>query len=222
MRRNLINALLVTVCLIGVASIAGAATVNCTSPSITNVATSLGPGDNVCDVPPDLNILFSNFLVSPTSATVGIDSVDTAVVGNQVQLGLQLSGLPSSGNFDIIVTYEVTGGIDGIDLGFTSSGPGNVMLTELACTGQPNSTGCTGTQLANINATSTGSLATASATFATTQTVYIQKDIQFNNGGTLSVVENSVMVPVPEPVTLLLVGGALCGIALIRRRSARS
>src|ERR1700730_939584 len=94
-------------------STASASTVLCTSPAITNVITSLGVGTgNACDVTGALSVLFSNFRVSPTSATVGIDTT-SGLVGNQILLGFQLSGvvLDASGNFDIHLLYEVTGGI---------------------------------------------------------------------------------------------------------------
>jgi hypothetical protein len=228
MRKNFMSAGFLALCFVMAASIAGATTVSCLT--VGNVITgtpSLAVGSgNACDVLPDSSILFSNFFVSPTTATVSIDQnpASTGVVGNEINMGFQLAGLPSSGNFDILLTYEVTGGISGIDLGFTASVPvagGSVKLTEIACTAGFNAAGCTGTQLANITATSTGSLALASASFQSNPVVFIQKDIQFNNSATLSEVENSVLVPVPEPASMLLVGGALLGVGLIRRRPAK-
>jgi hypothetical protein len=209
---------------------AKAATVLCTS-GITNVVTTLGPGLNSCDVTGALNVLFSNFQVSPTTATVGIDTT-SMVVGNEINLGFQLSGviLDASGNFDIHLLYTVTGGISGIDLSFqatnlTGHTGGNVTMTETACTvafASPTG-GCTGTTLASIAAISSGvipNLATANATFGTTQTVFINKDIQFNGFMAMSEVTNSHLSGVPEPMTLSMMGIGLLSLGLLRRRQA--
>lgn len=204
---------------------ANAAVVNCTSPAITSVVASLGPGLNSCFVTGASGTLFSNFTVSPTSATVGIDTnpLDTFVAGSEVVLGFQLSGITpdANGNFDLLLFYQVTGGISGIDLGLQASinpdhRSGNVTLTEIACSQAFTSSSCGGTTFANITATSTGSFASAIQTFSTQNTVFIKKDIQFNNFATLSEISDSVVIP--EPMTLSLMGAGLLGLGLMRRR----
>jgi hypothetical protein len=58
---------------------------------------------------------------------------------------------------------------------------------------------------------------------APSTTIWVYKDIGVNSGGTLSNFEQNFNTgSVPEPATMLLVGGVLCGIAAIRRRSVRS
>jgi PEP-CTERM motif len=235
MKNNLRSAVFLALCFVLASSIAGATTVNCIT--VTNVVVQLGAGtNNNCDVLPNSTVLFSNFFVSPTTGTVSIDASPfaTGVFGGEIDMGFQLSGLTTdvNGNFDLQLTYEVKGGVSGIDLGFTASlgqghPNGSVRLTELACVANPNglsvtAAGCTGVQLANITATSTGALAANSMHFASNNDVVIVKDIQFNSFATLSEVENSVFTGVPEPGTMLLSGAALCGLALIGRRRTKA
>ncbi len=209
--------------LMAMGAAANAAVVNCTSPAITNVVTSLGTGTgNSCFVTGDPNVLFSNFDVSPSTATIGIntDPGTTRFSNGEIYLGFHVSGLTAA-TTDILMHYEVTGGILGIDLSFqgTPLGEGgNVRITEIACKVAFVNGVCTGdasNTLANIGAISTGNAATASASFVYGGPVFIEKDIQFNNA-TMSDFVNSHAVP--EPMTLSMMGLGLLSLGLMRRR----
>lgn len=214
------KALVVLTGLIAMGAVASASTVNCTSPAITNVVTQLD-GTNACFVTGASNILFSNFTVSPTTATIGIntDPNVTKVANGNVYLGFQVSGLQSL-TTDVLLNYVVTGGIQGIDLSFQASpgqGGGNVTITEIACKVAFTLGVCAGegNTLANLVVISNGNAAFGSSTFAGTGTVYIKKDIQFNNASMSDFVNSHA---VPEPMTLSMMGIGLLGLGLARRR----
>jgi hypothetical protein len=207
-------------------ALASASVVNCTSPAITNVVTQLD-GTNSCYVTGASSILFSNFDVSPTTAVIGIntDPGTTEVLNGVVYLGFQISGL-SAATTDILLHYEVSGSINGIDVALQAVAlgeGGNVRISEIACKVafvQGVCPGADSNTLAGIAAISlNGSAGHAQALFNDRNyvgPVYIEKDIQFNNA-TMSDFVNSHHV-VPEPMTLSMMGIGLLGLGLMRRR----
>src|SRR5262249_22054963 len=186
---------------------------------------------NNCTVPGTPTMFFNNFVVSPSAglstATVGTNATDTKTVGNTAFLAFQIGGLTWTGPVgfgDILMTYAVTGGIQGVDLMLQATqvtNGGSMTITEVVCNVPFVSTLCPGTTLANISITSSGGVATNNASFAATGLVYIKKDIQFN-GATSSELVNSHTSPVPEPMTLSLMGLGLIGLGLIGRRVTKS
>jgi hypothetical protein len=213
--------------LVAMGMMASAATVSCLGVSdVTAGGLGLGGGNN-CDVAPATSVFFSNFVVSAsagfTGSTVGISSLLTNVTAGEINLVFQIANAPvTATSGDVILTYEVTGGINGVDLQFQATpgtGGGGVKITEQACTTAFVGGSCpiTSTTLANYFLTSTGATVTGSASFPLTQTVWIQKDITYTNAA-MSQFENSQATPVPEPVTLSMVGLGLMGLGLMRRR----
>jgi hypothetical protein len=65
-------------------------------------------------------------------------------------------------------------------------------------------------------------------TFSPSGSLTVSKDITVTDSGTSGHAEISLVADtfsqtgVPEPATMVLVGAALCGIAVIRRRSVKS
>lgn len=220
--------------ILGVSALASAATLNCAG--ITDVASNgaggLGPASgNNCSVTGAPSILFSNFTVSAsagfTAATIGIQNNppgSTGVIaGNVILLDFQIGGVIGPGaplNGDILLQYQVTGGLHGVDMTFQATpgnGGGNITITEVVCTVAFVNNACPDVTLANYVVSSNGSPANGSAAFASTSPVFIKKDIQFNNA-TMSEFINSHAADIPEPVTVSLVGFGLLGVGLIGRR----
>lgn len=123
---------------------------------------------------------------------------------------------------DILLQYQVTGPTWGAQLFMGSAN--NVTITEVICTtpfAGPLGTSCLtvpnfaqsanlpnppGKPFSTINFGGSAPLAVA----------YIQKDIQFGANGSISDFVNTHTVP--EPTTSLLMGTALLGLALLRKR----
>lgn len=129
---------------------------------------------------------------------------------------------------DIHFYFKVSGPLTGIDLavGGTSSA-----ITERACsTGINRNAGnnCIGgisNQLAAITNVSGQSAITE--TFAMVNTAYIFKDVladgrRSRGGAELTTFSQSFHTPVPEPMSLGLMGGGLVTLALLRKRAVRS
>jgi len=216
--RNLLGLLALAV---AAASLASATTINCAGvPDVVGMTTA---GNN-CNVTGAPSIIFSAFSVSFTggaSGPVGISSNPslTNVTGNDINIGFQFPS-PTNGAGDILIFYTVTGGIDGIDLVLqaapTTNG-GSVTVVETACAVAFVGGTC-GSVLGTINTSTVGTTVDSqSVSFATTQTVYIKKDIGFNGAG-LSEFQNSQLTPLPEPMTLSMLGAGLLGLGLFGRK----
>jgi hypothetical protein len=222
MKRKILSVAFMALTGMMLSSVASASTVDC---STVNDVTTL-TGANNCSVT-GASLMFSNFAVSEssglTSGTVGIGNAvaGTGVFGGEVVLAFQLGGLTWSGATgfgDILMFYEVTPAISGVDLSLqaTPAVPGGQMtITEVACDQAFKGTSCNGTTLANFSVTSGGQSASNSAIFPTTGPVFIKKDIQFN-GATTSEFENSQLIP--EPMSLSLMGAGLLGLGIFGRR----
>jgi hypothetical protein len=204
------------------AALASATTVLCNS-GITDVTTLTG--SNFCDLTGATNVLFGNFSVSYTGGAlppVGISTLagQTNVSGGNINLGFQFEA-PTNGTGDIQLEYTVTGGIDGIDYNLVASpttNGGSITVSEYACTIALSPTCPIQDQLAHLSGTTSGTTPLVqSASFATTQTVYIFKDITFSNANS-SEIQNSQMSPVPEPMTLSLMGFGLIGLGFAGRK----
>lgn len=194
--------------------------------------TALSPDG--CYVPVGTNdVTFNNFQVIPggggiTDLTVGITSYNLTGGNVNLQFSIgQIVGTPTAGDFKLL--YQVNGPTTGVDLHFQGSQltPGsldNVTITEVACTEAfANNTTCNGTTLANLIGSSFGNTVNLSQSFdfftggavSEADTVFIKKDIQFNNAA-LSEFTNSHAVP--EPLTLSMMGLGLLGVGLLGRR----
>jgi hypothetical protein len=223
MKKNLLRALLVTLGVGVISSVAMAAPVSC-DPLIANVLTLGSAG---CVVTGS-NLIFSNFGVSATgglsTATVGLsDLAGTGLVGSEVDLGFQLTlGFANSADptGDLLLTYEVIGGISGVDIniqGTPVAAPGQITVTETVCSVAFVSGACpTIDLLGSYAVTSTnGSDAIGNIAFAYTTPVFIKKDISFN-GAITSEFTNSQLTP--EPMTFTLMGAGLLGLGIFGRR----
>ncbi len=221
MKKNIFSVAIAALSAVMLSSVASASNVDC---STVNDVTTL-TGVNNCSVAGS-NLIFSNFALSESgmsAATVGIAdaAAGTGVFGGEVVLAFELGGelwTGATGFGDILLFYEVTPAISGIDIDLQASPVvqgGQMTITEIACSQAFTGTVCGGTTLANISVTSGGQAAFNAASFPTTGPVFIKKDIQFN-GAITSEFENSQLVP--EPMTFTLMGAGLLGLGVFGRR----
>jgi hypothetical protein len=177
--KRIITALTLT---IASAALASATTVLCNS-GITNVVTTLGPGDSFCDLTGATNIVFGNFAASFSGGAVGPVGISTLttqtnVSNGNVNVGFQFQA-PTGGSGDIQLQYTVTGGIDGIDYNIVASPTANggfITVTEYACTVALDPTCPNGDLLGSLSFSTSGTTPLVeSISFPTTQTVYIFK-----------------------------------------------
>jgi hypothetical protein len=222
MRVRVSNLLVAAVAAVGMASMASA-TPLCSAG--TSDVTAGGTGTYSCTIG---NLTFSDFTVSTTGdldpTIVGLTANPpgaTGQSGSEAYLEFQFSAVFSDAPLDVgdlLISYQVTGGILGVDTSFTgvpTEAGGTVQLLEKVCSVAFVNTNCDGS-LYTLTATSTnGSAASTGITFASLATAYISKDISFN-GAAMSEFVNSQLVP--EPMTFSLMGAGLLGLGLLGRR----
>jgi hypothetical protein len=206
--------------------------VDCAGPggnqiSVSNV-TALAP--DTCSVIGS-SLVFSNFGVSSTDTStpiIGIASPNdgTVVEGGDTDIVFTVAS-GGGGTDDTFLTYEVTGGLLGLDMNFVASplgSTGSVTVTEVACSSAFVSDACTGTTYADFSATSNCiGLVCSDASNSELLiggpegVVYIQKDIALS-AANLVEFDNSHITAVPEPAAVYLMGAGLLGLGLFRRR----
>lgn len=173
------------------------------------------------------SLIFDNFVVINnggfTSVNINIGAATgPSGINNDLALAVNVSPpIAGPGGGDIIVQYRVTGANQtgaSIQIGTANQ----VAITELICTNPLAGTTCTAPPATSytmvVNQPVPPGQSTSSVTFGSPLSVtYIQKDIAFGNGGSISDFINSHQA-VPEPTTSLLMGTALLGLALLRKR----
>jgi hypothetical protein len=139
-------------------------------------------------------------------------------------------GVASGTGGDILLKYSVTsGGANQIGAAIAIGTANLVTITETICTnpfsppGPGGGTTCVSPPASvfsmSVNSPTPPGQTTNSLIFTPgpLQTIYVQKDIAFSSGGSISDFVN-VHTAVPEPTTSLLMGTALLGLALLRKR----
>lgn len=191
--------------------------------SYTDISTN--PGAVGCSVG---SLTFSNFEVhslNPSNMTVGMS---ISAPAGAVDLDFQIAGFVATFPApppDLRITYQVAGPSTGVNNTFNAATPG-VTIIETVCDSKGITLGggsCLGATLGQIiNNSFSG---TQTLTFASLQTdIYIIKDITgsyFGTNNTIGISDftnSSETSPVPEPVTLSMMGAGLLGLGLISRR----
>lgn len=213
------------------AGLASAATVVCPAPPNSGVPVNLTSDLVVmCG-----GLTFNNFQVIPfagnTSPVISLGSVDFTGGFVNLTFNPNMSAPPSGTAQDIHLLYQVSGAsVSAIDL---SVGGVNASIIETACSAPIPTTGpqanlCpTGTFLGNMTAfSSPPGPNSAVIDIPASSAVWIFKDIGVlpnspnAGGGGLSNFTQSFHA-VPEPLTFLLLGPALLGLGLVRRKLVR-
>jgi hypothetical protein len=165
------------------------------------------------------NLLLDQFAVIPNGgATPAINFGGAAfLLDGEVRFTL----LGAVGPSDTLLQYRVTGANQSgasIKIGTAD----NVTITELICTNPLVGTTCVAPPAASFGLTVNQPVppgqSTDSELFGTLYNVtYVQKDIAISANGSISEFINGHQ-SVPEPTTSLLMGTALLGLALLRKR----
>ncbi len=165
------------------------------------------------------SLTFADWAVSPA----GLDSASiffgagSNVTGDWVNVQFQVTHAPSptTGQADILLKYTVAGGIFGVDMSLGTRS-GSITITENVCDNGFNG----GTCHSLVVSTNNPPGPTGEISFPTLGKAWISKDIQLQQGATLSDFTNSHHIP--EPLTSLLVGSALLGLGLLRRKALKN
>ena len=181
-------------------------------------------------------LLFNNFQVINNG---GFTSVNINVGAGVAQNGYDSEfafavnttpGVAPGNGGDIILKYSVSSsGANQIGAALAIGTANRVTITETICTnpfsppGPGGGTTCIAPPAASfgmsVNQPAPPGQTFNSLTFTPgpLQTIFVQKDIAFGNGGSISDFVN-VHTAVPEPTTSMLMGTALLGLALLRKR----
>jgi hypothetical protein len=184
-----------------------------------------------------LAIAAGSVTVETLGSLTGIDpaEVSSANIGLQFSAGwTALAGQESDSVIGFTVTI-VNGSnmlIEDTGLAQTSGVLGSNSLAsvaEKACTATPPATCTPGTiSIMTFDDGTSDSQVVNDVTFSPSGSITVSKDINVTDSGTSGHAEISLVsdtfsqTGVPEPATMVLVGVALCGIAMIRRRSVKS
>lgn len=199
-----------------VAGLASADTACTSGPLAVNNSTMISCGGLTFS---NFNVINAGGVSNPVIDYVSSDSANTSV---NIQFNPNLSG--ANGPQDVHFYYQVTGApLTGVDL--TVGGVGATVI-ERVCgasipTMGPNANVCPdGTGLANLIAfSSPPGPNSAQQMFSTSApTAFVYKDIGVTAGGGLTSFTQSWHSEIPEPTTFLLIGPALLGLGLLRRR----
>lgn len=189
---------------------------------------------------------------SQGALAIGASSVDVETLGSltgtdpaevsSANIGLQfsagwtaLAGQESDSAIGFTVTVVNGSNLEIEDTGLAQTsgviGSGSLAsVSEKACTATPPATCTPGTiSVMTFDDGTMDSQVVNDVTFSPSGSITVSKDINVTDTGNSGHAEISVVSDtfsqtnaVPEPATMLLVGGVLCGIAVIRRRSVKS
>lgn len=181
----------------------------------TGLTSSTTGQDDPCTVSGS-DLTFSNFSYDLTNGSFTTVSPTVNLVSATPAVTVVFNPNLNS-NSDLELEFEVTGGIDGVTLGFNGSTGfvNEVLCTVFTATGVCPQGDQIGTTL-SVTPTNQNASLTLNGSYSD---VWVFKDINVGSGGGLSEVSQSYIVP--EPMTLSLMGAGLLGVGLIRRRRVR-
>jgi len=209
--------------LLSMAAISSAAPVGCPGIPPALLADTVDAGNTVGGLSFSCGgLTFSNFLVTDAgNVAVGtqmfLSGATVDVATGIVELNFNPNLTNGSVVQDMHFSFTVTGGINYVDLTVFGS---NSTISETACATPivPINTGCTPALVPTIVGVSGGAQVTSQTFNSLTSPVTIFKDINRGIGGDLTSFNQSFHTPVPEPMTLSMMGLGLLGLGLVRRR----